>query len=395
MIINTMPGGGGGAKLNVFAQPDEPATKDGLWIATPEKHSVGQITTKDSFIQSGSWSQYLDFSSHLSANRVMQLIKYKNKIFVFTWDFNGHAAVIYVYNLDTSTWTTVAYHSLSSYMNVPYQFFCGLTPANKLYYSVMNISSSSQASPDSRETIVADPDTLEATANSDNATALSHSGYGKTCYDNEYIYSLDEYNTTTQYLRITRYNPVTDTKDTLCYTESTTFGTDDFKAVSLNGKIYMLSYGYAVARVFDLTTKVLSTVSLPFTITDSYFGLCASNNVIYVFQSSILHQYNVITGTDNPVTISLYEPSIAATASTNELFAMGSLHKLYHYYLTSEILVSNILALLRGTVHKYNLIQTSKINIDSYFNNVWWYDTDFREYPTYIGNGTSWTKIKN
>jgi hypothetical protein len=78
-----------------------------------------------------------------------------------------------------------------------------------------------------------------------------------------------------------------------------------------------------------------------------------------------------------------------------KLYCMSYGYK-YVYDYQSETLTNNTLALLSGSTYIVKLITTSNINyFKTFFQEAWWYDTTFEEYPTYIGDGTSWTKIKN
>lgn len=46
--------------------------------------------------------------------------------------------------------------------------------------------------------------------------------------------------------------------------------------------------------------------------------------------------------------------------------------------------------------NKYALISGTDFKLDSYFKNIWKIENgEYKEYPTYIGNGTSWVKFKN
>lgn len=60
--------------------------------------------------------------------------------------------------------------------------------------------------------------------------------------------------------------------------------------------------------------------------------------------------------------------------------------------LTIDTYKENTIYIATGETNTAKLLETSEIN----FDDVWLYkDSALQEYPTYIGNGTSWEKIKN
>ncbi|QNO17687.1 hypothetical protein [Caproicibacterium amylolyticum] len=85
------------------------------------------------------------------------------------------------------------------------------------------------------------------------------------------------------------------------------------------------------------------------------------------------------------------------------------------FALESQAEPANTLCLLKGIKNQFWVLGTEKLmkalpknsadilNSEYYsapkpdfsIDDAWYYDTDFREYPTYIGDGTQWTKIKN
>lgn len=111
-----------------------------------------------------------------------------------------------------------------------------------------------------------------------------------------------------------------------------------------------------------------------------------------------LATYNITTTTSGTLTVPTVDFSWMLTVTNKALLTtLGPQGYAVHCYnFLSETLDANTLAILDGTNFAIKLIATSLISfLKTFFSNIWWYDTDFKEYPTYIGNGTAWVKIKN
>lgn len=87
-----------------------------------------------------------------------------------------------------------------------------------------------------------------------------------------------------------------------------------------------------------------------------------------------------------------------ANAIGKIIYVLGEIYSRCAYkYIPSDSIVEdnykeNIVYILAGETHTTKLLETSEIN----FDDAWLYKNGaLQEYSTYIGNGTSWTKIKN
>ena len=107
-VICRLPGGsqgsgGGGSsdlQLNIFTQPDEPETKDGIWVQKANSHK--KIVVDNLISTSGEWSEIstapLTFRTYQARS-----VLFNNKIVTFNtgcdlWSFDG------------STWTLMYRH---------------------------------------------------------------------------------------------------------------------------------------------------------------------------------------------------------------------------------------------------------------------------------------------
>ena len=96
-VISRLPGGVGGSgsggtselSLNIFTQPDEPETKDGLWIRRANTHK--KIVVDNLISASGEWSDIIGASIGISTDRP---IVFNDRIVMFDnsynlWSFDG------------------------------------------------------------------------------------------------------------------------------------------------------------------------------------------------------------------------------------------------------------------------------------------------------------------
>ena len=98
-------GGGVPLKYNLFVQPEEPATKDGLWIQAPEK-GFKDVIIKDSFMRAGFFAADADceFAPQLDLAATPSLSTFKNLV----WAGCCNGAIYYVYTDNYSQDCTVA-----------------------------------------------------------------------------------------------------------------------------------------------------------------------------------------------------------------------------------------------------------------------------------------------
>lgn len=410
-----------GAKLNVFAQPDEPATKDGLWIASPEKHSIGQITTKDSFIQGGTIRSTYDItnlnplsitSGYLVDDHYLYYMRVENS--------TGTSIALQIYRYDFTTHTTAVkriynYFDATNHVfnQIRYSFiyrFNGLinfiisTNYNSGWYGVKG-----SFDPATFDTL----DHIDTQSESNTSVGQYLASYPALAKNNDYcilcyyvVYS------PSNDVEIIKFDYQTNTDSVIVQKEKST------------SYAHVLALGGIYDNVLYYYADLFST-SGPFSVSSlSRYDLvnsCSLSDIQIPSTLSSLHasagKYHILSF-QNKLIIPFVNPFVVLDLSTltEQTYAKNIYYlrpcfiyqNMFLFYVecdpsrytildfVSETLDPNQLAVLNGRDYSYKIISTAKMNyLRAVLNNAWWYDTDFREYPTYIGDGTSWTKIKN
>lgn len=422
--FNRLPGGGAQIPLNLFVQPDEPTKKDGIWIEAPEKHSVTRITDKNSFTIGGEIRTYDDtlniidtgYSTVTNLARFVQL-SYDGDIYQVrgsvadtnnTLFFN-----IYRWDHTTNTRVSVYYHTMllsghASSITAVIACISGTT----LYAAVSCTYNGTFG------TIICsfDLETQTGTTAEDTSNDLLSGEGGSTIgaytypsgqigYNGKIVYFVLRLQTsTTYYTRLHSFNFDTNTHTERIISSNTSSLANEKSlsaGVLVDDKIYYqcfidLSYILNAIRIFDVAT---GTETLQFIggelLKPSIYGITAYQNKIYLhFTDGYLHEFEIGVWTNR--TISTFAITIVAVIQIGtSLAVLDSSGHIQYYDFESETLAKNTFAILDGISRNTELISTSKMNTPFRFQDAWWYSTDFNEYPTYIGDGSTWTKYKN
>lgn len=423
-------GGRGGARLkyNLFVQPDEPETKDGLWIQTPTETGFNDVVIKDSFIRSGFFAADADceFAPQLDLTSPSSLSTYK----YLAWAGYCNSAIYYVYANNLSQNCTVSvYKQIIGHSN------------NHLIGPLWTkdvVASSSQVLSDHFMVI----NNKIITRYVGNSTDIWRYGYdietetdlGGTAYeytiglvpfavaDNKYYY-----NQPNDY-KIHVFNALTQTEETFSNT-GVHLG-NLYCNSRLNNILYIVESGYGVyATNLDTMTSSNLISSYPWSYESSrvYFTVLKGHDLFINgggTNHNVIYSYNLDTNTyttwDSAPTTNYYEWLVEALG--HGLLLLGKttsatydiMSEIKQFAQTSEAQQSGSLCILTGSTHPFKIVNIKALltHLHKYTNapvqsnmyhaeddfslhDAWYYDTDFREYPTYIGNGTQWSKFKN
>lgn len=417
MIINTAPGGGGSkTDLNLFCQPDEPVIKEGLWIKTSTKQSINNIINKSSYVIGGTWraSNAIPNFPYFNSSIIESAAYLKNKIFYLVRqsgaDSNGSLPTyIAIYDFSTKTYTTKSGPTLqggnASGMGAVYKGGFLTSDGVSIIGYVYGIGANGLYV--TRKKIVVNPDTLEITVSDTSlqleinvkfGAAAGKYYTGFTTDEGLTVYSVDlsTFISTQEYLLDEGHTSY------FYYAVGCVYNNKLYFAIC---PYYPSSYTTTL-RIYDFATHTVTTR------TSNYSFWVQPYSLMVAYQGSIYMSRG--TNSSPATTPELFSYSIStgtfallpgAPLSIYQLFAIGT-HLVGTSYSTStpvqcydfisESLTSNALTLLDGINYKIALIKSGKISsLYSFFNNAWWYDADFEEYPTYIGNGAAFIKIKN
>lgn len=114
---NVLGQSGGNARLNIFAQPNEPTKKSGIWIKTTEKKLYNKVQIVNDFdYVNSSYVQLKDIpyddGSDLERASNPVVVAIDTEIYIFAGG-SSDSAYIYKYNTLTNTYTQIA--------NMPYK----------------------------------------------------------------------------------------------------------------------------------------------------------------------------------------------------------------------------------------------------------------------------------
>lgn len=422
-LINRTGGGGSQIPLNLFVQPELPTDKfDGICILAPEKHNVSRITDKNSFTIGGAIRTY-DSSlnvTHYSNqdNQRIVIVSYNNDIY----QISGYASAadltlaIHKWDHSTNTMSTVYSHDITlsvSSLSAVIACISGTT-----LYAAVSCYDQGVAG-----TIICnfDLETQTGTTTEDTSHDLlrywTPTAYetlypsGQIGYkDNEVYYIYRVYNNASSSPYSTYKVSFDFSTNSLTYHGYIVGGTSQAagwkqlaEGVLVDDKIYYQCFAdssdtsISEIRIYDITTGTETTQSLGYNLKPSIYGIAAYQNKLYLHctdSDTALHEFEIGVWTNR--TISTFAIMITAVIQIGtSLAVLGSPDHIQYYDFVSETLAENTLAILDGISRNTELISTSKMNVPFRFQDAWWYSTDFHEYPTYIGNGTEWTKYKN
>ena len=420
-MLKRASSGGARLKYNLFVQPDEPAIKDGLWIKAPAAVPVSDIIVKGSYMRAG----------HFAAANDCEF----NGDVAFPYGYRAHLMSNY-FNGNVFFLTHQAYAS-----DAPYKIY-----SNNVFTGTVSEVGTGQISGSTDYLYYVDDCFVvnqKAVFDCKTGEHINKNGYtgqekgsvflGKykgyvyvNSYKNNYYYisRTNDSGATWEDIAAINYDKLVDYRLTygafyldklygfssatgkVCIlniiTKTFSFGAVkpyqiiQYTAPTLYGNKFYLEnnqysdgHSYCKIYVYDIETDTFTLLdSLDKTSTPTQSGI---NFMCYIPGHGILCKGIVYSG-----------HGTTGGDSFAEQFVLDS---------QSESI--DTLCLQEGEEHRINILSTNSVqtglpkkarsilNSSQYqpaklsLSDAWYYDTDFREYPTFIGNGSTWTKIKN
>lgn len=398
--------GGARLKYNLFVQPEEPDVKNGLWIQTPSEKGFKDVILKNNYTIAGTFNSPNGGEIPASAISEPYMVAI-SPVINGNIGFYVHDSAIdegtngpLIYNISTKTWQLhiINYHLHRN----PYFFFRG-----KFYHS-------SGAPMYNMETLSSE---VDATFTNGQLVPKISVLYQQILgADDRYLYYSD---TSTNHFII--YNPDDESSITLGTTYSSAWYAKfiTFKDTVI---VFRSSSSVPTLRINNQTGTVSDGAKFPVSETISCTAAIGGKGYIFTNDKNL---YTYDFDTDTFSLMDTFEGNVSGTPylvpngnelllffwnSSSSCFTAGTLVNL-----TSEAQKNGGLCLLAGTKHAFLLINSDKAifqmhqytaaltasnsykkpTIDFSINDAWYYDTDFREYPTYVGDGTQWSKFKN
>ena len=415
MRVHTAQGGGGSLPLNLHVQPDEPAIKEGLWIQAPAKETVKRVINKSSFVIGGTFADsgvpfaaksdegwfyvkrgkyiyYLDYfcangdssgylAFYIDRYDITTKTKISAKLFETSYGTGLSKNLCYFYIKDDAT---LVFYLSYQYGNGNYPGVCGTLNLND--FSTVTTTAPSTGLPLSSLN-----STMIYLGEDDTSVYFLYRYYNGSCY----LISLDA------------IAKATGTGSALkqLYSSSDQLTNAGVWGILVEGIVYYALQSSTVLHMLNISDLTETTVTMPTTvfvnseylrwaIYQNSLYIPANANTILVFDT-ITKTFSQITVSNPPVTQELFV--LFEDADNKRLlcaFVAGS--KLFYYNFESESLPENTLAVLDGAKYNVKLITSATMNfLRAVFNDAWWYSDNFNEYPTYIGDGSQWNKIKN
>ena len=397
---------GGAVSLNLFCQPDEPKMKDGLWIKSPEKNDVRRIINRKSYAINGKWRVNEGWPGLTlpKAERADVTLSYGGKLYLLT-DTGQTCYYLYIFDIATKTWikrTTssysvtqpvLMYHTTDGLIAIVFTGYSGGNGTTYFYNPVTDAfttktTSNASLNGTSKSTIGQDGNIgyIESTY-----TTYPHGTYDPyTVYWYSYDISTDTYQQITSKDAPGINN---DSGRLQSYIYSVYFNGKIYAIICTSGYMYSNSYSNYVLNVYDIESKTwtdLGHIQTPVTtFPTTYLGKIYTN----INGSNAMQVYDTATSTWSQ-TPAANKPWTYLFAAEDKIIALGTDFSVYDF--KSEVLPKDTLALISGRENLITLVSTRGIDsLNSSFSDVWWYDTNFREWPTYTGDGKQWNKIKN
>ena len=412
---------GGAVSLNLFCQPDEPKMKDGLWIKSPEKNDVRRIISRESYDIGGDWRRKVDWPAVPSGVRLNQHpLRIGSKLyFLQTNGTDGYTIFYSTFDISTHTWGTTQTDKIKTGGYFAFDYLSGgKIVVLTAYGEISGQTASTDFTTKSIEMYDPATDTWTGTAKTGTfktlGTIIGRDG------DNIYFEYVDRDNggNSSDSYFFRSYNIVTNTYQEIVSVFSNVQSPAYYlfvKPVYSNGKIYMFRTTedpyqeyFDSLRVYDIDTgKYIDAAAgdkfrLSWYDGDSNLYPVAAFGKIYSPISNTQDKSKTTGGAQ------VYDPRTDTWSTLpdapkpwnyffpleDKFVAVGSDISIYD--LQSEMLPKDTLALISGRENLITLISTRGIDsLNSSFSDVWWYDTNFREWPTYTGDGKQWNKIKN
>lgn len=382
--------------MNIFTQPSEPETKDGIWIKTDEKYDYENVIfTYDINSQISdfifSYGNTLDTNLYINGACILNYNIYEHCVNTKGQDvISKYGYEFYKYNLLTNTYTklSIINSMLSTFTNI-------LIPIENYIYM-----------------FVSDDYLLRYNILEDTYTFLKASPeyyvFGETIVvtDNEYIYIIKSG------YKNYKYNISENTYTSL----ARNINSYSMSVGSIVGDYiycFKCDRGYSFAQKYNVNTNTWEEIQ-EFPIQDLYSDSYSSISIdkyIYIFcaytddEDSIqtaCYIYNTETNTYEPLTFNATIPyayifSQCAGKDNNYIYfyyrstPIGQLLNLYKYNTDEIIQNKTVIIEINPSVTQALLNENFVIN----FSNVKIYDNDtLQDYPCYYGNGNKWVLVE-
>ena len=387
---------GSDIKLNVFAQPDEPTEKNGVWLKTSEKETFEKVVFDTNVWAAGQW-QNPSLAKDLPTSRDYICCEAINEsIYIFGGVDNDGNILKTVLKYDT---TTNTFSSMSDLISPLYDIG-HVAIGNNVYLF------GGQSSLQTQDDCILRYDVEENKCYQINN--LSYTTRGATCINiGNYIYIFDgvinskyyKYNITTNECILlgdiptdtpinysSAYNAPNCNEIIFIGGERTDdeISMYDFKLDQFQSLMKSLPYGYnsntncrfgnnvlmcdhySESWIYSLENNTYKKLDTPFTLT-GYGGCCLVNDTIYLFGAN---------NTDNGI----YHITTECFKLTAKQYSNSP--SIIFYYLPSDI------------THKSSLIKSKLLDyLPIYFKDCMIYNDNNISFPSYyIGDGNSWVK---
>lgn len=446
-------GGGSRLKYNLFVQPTEPDVKNGLWIQAPEKGFEDVIIKPNFFISEtivdDSICEFTE-GNHTGRPRGIIWMNYcKDNRYIYGCRKNGGIEVV-KYDILENTYTTIQ----TSYGNNISYYNCSmLQDSICISYVLDNISYIQPFFNVTTETIsvgslITLPSLIQIDSYGCFIKSLDAYNHIVICYNgnNVYLYSLNSSTNTLSKIgtdvsgkgltfHSSGEGPYLAGSQRDYNWAAYALGRSDNTAY-YNGCIYLF-LACDIVKI-HIATDTWEIFSIPYGTAHLWFSPSVQcGNKMYFSRCNGINNYSSVYCMDlDTDTIFLIGTTVTGYIVTDMAYISGHgialMSRGYTYNqnspsvgnetykrnkqiaLTSESQNSGTLCIQSGAKYGVTILNTKKLygSLSKYTNppieqaeftplkdfsffDAWYYDTDFKEYPTYIGNGSTWTKIKN
>lgn len=438
-------GGRGGARLkyNLFVQPDEPDVKDGLWIKTSNQKGFNDVVMRASFNQVGTFdSKYLNNDGGYASLNLINIGGYLYAFGGSRWTSQNatKARNIYKYSLTQDTWEL-------EQAGVSPLFPTGVKVDNSIY--LMGGAKGSSPAPyvGLDTAIVYNPYTKTisqlpqmpvcvycASGCSIDKTIYVGIGYGQEGYNGtsgwisgQYSLHPFSYNTSTQTYAILT-SPVTSGMLHLVSVSDELYAFIGFVVSPTSTKDFVYyKYSFDTQTWNQITAEFINDTLYTHAISEATGIGVVENNLYFSGATGYADSGDKETFTLNVKTNGIATIAVPDDVTGGRAVGMCNVNGILYIRFNDNAnlksfcmlpvepvnLLDGTLAIRTGGTYKIRLLDdskllsqlkkfssdliTEKMKAEKYwsFSDAWLYTTDFQPYPTYIGDGTQWTKIKN
>lgn len=446
-IVRT--GGGEPLKLNIYCQPDEPERKDGIWIQSPNKVSSYKIDLRKYFAQVGNFLGKTGYqSTRLALHGDNDNDKFHRYYGRYLWRpivGNGHIFFVNAQRYYHVTWPTNGEHTYLDKFNKENKAF-----SYELIFQPDEGNSGSKANNvwSGNTNFFEFDDYMYIYCRFywyDSYSGKRLESYLVNKYDKKGVL-LSSSDTKTDQLPFDIFVLGTVRQEIYALKAATWVKTiaplisaTELYKVTLNGltptvtyydtipSVYASqrttaiydSYLYFVTKTqlikYNTATKESETYTLPFTYSIAP-TIYTVGGQIFICCMSLVEKQTYLFDIDSKLfsrlphddTHSYYHASLMCADKgkllifppryVNESSEVSSDLDVTQFDITKDILKNGTVALEDNPIYDAKLYESidKKLYIRGLFGDVWLYeDGDYQDYPTYVGNGVSWRKVKN